>query len=68
MMGNYIHPLPEIKAVRTEPLHAGIKSQLAATVLPRFSDQPVLKNLTKPLGPVVQVGHKIVYVHQLAGG
>ena len=66
MMGNDIHPLPKIKTVRTEPLHARIESQLAAPAFPRFSDQPVEKNLTKPLGPVLRVGHEIVDVHQLA--
>ena len=49
------------KTVRTEPLHARIKSELAAPVFPRFSGQPVEKNLTIPLGPALQVGYKIVY-------
>src|SRR5438128_1704830 len=66
-MRSNVHTLVQIKAVRSESLHTGIKGKGFAPLLLRVLDEPIEKSSTKSARAVGIVRDKIIDVKGAAG-
>ena len=68
MVGGNNHALPQVEAMRVEPLHAGVEMELGAAVGARAGHEPVEEKFAVSFRPLGGGGDEVVHVENFSPG